>query len=102
MNTKSPKKNNQSDETCFDHTKLDEFVKNIERAEEINPRFNSYRLLGTTGSIADFTWLKKHELRICIDNFPGQRLYYQTNFPIHTFDEFIREMKRINLNMELK
>ena len=86
----------------FDHTKIDKHFKNIKRVQESDQRFHSYTLNGTIGTIAQFTWLKRNELRIFIDNFPGQKLYFSTDFPIRTFGEFQHEMSRINLALEFE
>jgi len=83
----------------FDPSKLDKYFRCVERKEEANNKIQSFALNDhKTGSlIAKLTWLPRNELRIYIDNFPSQKLYYSTNFPIRTVEEFQHEMARIRL-----
>ena len=85
--------------TPFDCSRLDEYFLHVARKEENNQGFRSFVLNDPrTGSfVAQLTWLAKNELRIYIHNFSGQKLYYTTNFPIRTLEEFKHEMRRIRL-----
>jgi len=42
------------------------------------------------------------EWRFFIDNFPGQKKYYQTNLPYPDVETFISDMKRIGIELKLK
>lgn len=88
----------------FSHEKLTEYFEWI-RAGKSNSNsgfdFN-YIVSAEKGDIAQITYLGKNEWRFYIDNFPGQKLWYTTNFPITTLRRFIEETEHIGLNLKLK
>lgn len=41
----------------------------------------------------------EREWRFCVDNYPGQRKFYSTNLPYETFEDFMIDLKRINIEL---
>ena len=86
-------------ETQFDPKRIDKHFKNISiRPYHTGELFVLYE--ENKGDVAEIYYMGKGSWHVIIDNFPGQRKHYHTDFPIRTVDEFINEMKRINLNFE--
>lgn len=81
----------------FTHEKLLDYFDGI-RQTKSNSTFDfNYVVSEAKGDIAKIMYLGKNEWRVFIDNFPGQKKYYQTNFPITTLERFVSEMKSIGL-----
>lgn len=49
-----------------------------------------------TGMIS---YLGENEWRVYVDNFPGEKQYYQWNLPTKTLDDFIRDVGRTGLKI---
>lgn len=92
----------QSEGKCldipFDPKHIDKHFKNI----SIRPYHTGelFVLYDECCDVAEIFYMGKGSWHVIIDNFPAPRRNYSTNFPIKTVDEFIIEMKRINLNFE--
>ncbi len=97
------KPNNVSDaETSFSHEMLPELFEGIEQKKSSASFDFNYTLSEAKGEVAKISYLGKNEWRIFIDNFPSQKKFYSTNFPIVTVERFMAEMKHIGLNLKLK
>lgn len=85
----------------FDKSKLDVVFKNIRQIDVNRKNTHHYVLRNENGNdVAQFVFSGGKELTVEIDNFPMQKQYFNTNFPICSNDEFINEMRRINLHIE--
>jgi hypothetical protein len=66
----------------------------------------SYVVFSENGDTAQIICIEhegsSNEWRFFIDNFPGQKKYYQTNFPYPDVGTFISDMKRIGIELKLK
>ena len=71
--------------------------------EGVNPVLGkSFVLSGEGGDIAQIHHLGKGDWRIFIDNFPGPKRFYSTNFPMRSNRQFMADLKRIGLILTLK
>lgn len=86
----------------FTHEKLPEYFEGITKAESSHSFDHNYIVSEPRGEIAQISYLGNNEWRIFIDNYPMQKKFYQTNFPITTVQRFISEMKHIGLDLKLK
>ncbi len=87
----------------FNKSKLDVVFKHVRQIDVNRKNAHHYALSNETGNdMAQFVFSGGKELTVEVDNFPGQKQYFNTNFPIRSNDEFINEMKRINLHIEKK
>ena len=85
----------------FKHEELLQF-EGIRVGESFFPSVIKYVLSEAKGDVAEICYMGDGEWRFYIDNFPSRKLFYQTNFPIKNAKEFIREAKRIGINLKLK
>ena len=58
-----------------------------------------YQYQGEIHRVDQITFLDNSELRIFIDNFPGQKRYYESNIPIRTIKEFQSVIERTGLKL---
>jgi hypothetical protein len=86
----------------FSELSLETIFNNVEKVKQEDHRI-IYTLTDYCGSdVAQIVFLGNTEIHIEIDNFPSQKKYYQTSFPVRSSDEFIHEMSRIGLTFTLK
>ena len=85
----------------FDHTKLPELFSNVELCERLSSDdFSYYIIKSAKGDSAYIKYFKDQRVWwIEIDNFPHNRKYFETNFPIETKERFISEMKFIGIEL---
>lgn len=85
------------------HKQLPAFFKGIRYSYEASDIITQTYFLYQNGKdVLSIHWLGDNEWRFVIDNFPHERKYYTTNFPITTTERFIQEMKHIGIDVELK
>lgn len=60
---------------------------------------NHYVVDAPKGDVGQISYLGKGEWRVYVDNFPGQKKTYSTNFPINSKRDFIREIARVGLDL---
>lgn len=91
----------------IDRKILHEVFDNLDQTR--NENFSAeYSLLDKYGSHAAtivFRNLKEHPfhyLTIEVDNFPGPKLYYSSDFPINTYQEFRALLNKIGLEVKFK
>lgn len=83
----------------FNHKHLPLYFKNITSGSTVIG--SCYVLRESKGDIAQIVFYNG-KWTIYIDNFPGPKKFFETNFPIKTVIEFQKKMKRIGLNLQLK
>ena len=92
---------NEATKLKFSKLKLDSIFGKLKKIKCDDHRVH-YCLADSSGNdVAQIVFLGKSELHIEIDNFPSQKKYYQSSFPIRSNDEFIHEMSRVGLVLEL-
>ena len=93
-----------SEVRIFDRSKLDEYFKDMVRVESRVSYFvlNDAKTGSTLATISYSFHDNQTTWDICIDNFPRQKKYYKSNFPIKSIEEFKHEMNRIGLDLRLK
>jgi hypothetical protein len=85
----------------YDRENLDAVFANVERIDD--GRFAVYKVLDKYGSDAGMiTCMSGNEIRIYVDNFPAQKKYYSSNYPIETVDQFEIDIARTGLNLMRK
>jgi hypothetical protein len=84
----------------FNHEQIPELFKNVIAGKSDTAWGVRYVVKGLAGDVAEIVLLDKNEWRFIIDNYPGQRKFYQTNFPFRSAIEFYNDMKRIGINLE--
>ncbi len=89
-------------ETPFYHEMLPELFEGIEQKKSSASFDFNYTLSEAKGEVSQISYLGKNEWRIFIDNFPMQKKFFSTNFPIVTVERFMSEMKYIGLDLKLK
>lgn len=71
--------------------------------EGVKPNLGkSFILSAEKGDIAEIHYLEKGEWRIFVDNFPGQKKFYSTNFPMKSNRQFMSDLKRVGVVLTLK
>jgi hypothetical protein len=79
---------------------IENIFSNVERVED--DRFQVFRVRDENGSDAGMmTYMGKNEWRVFVDNFPCQKKYFSTNLPINTVQQFIDDISRTGLGLEL-
>jgi hypothetical protein len=84
----------------FDITTLPELFSNIKANESdaILVRFSVYGVGGYKGDISYFKETPS-DIRIYIDNYPGQKKFYATNIPFESKAEFVSKIKYLGLDL---
>lgn len=84
----------------FNIEQLKEVFTNVRTAES-HDNTTRYIISADKGDISEIFFFNKHshEIRIFIDNFPGQKKEFSTNIPFETFKEF--QDKLLSLGLEL-
>lgn len=85
----------------FDSSRLDEIFCNVRKGKIYSAQKEHYILKDNSGDIVEFILLDQNEWRIIVDNYPGKRKLYSTNFPIETVEDFINEMLRVGIKLTL-
>lgn len=87
-------------EINFSHEMLPELFLNIRKGRNGNSFDSNYIVTAAKGDIAEISFLGRGEWRFFIDNFPQQKKFYQTNFPMVNVYRFIEEMSLIGIPLE--
>jgi len=83
---------------AYDRERLDSFFENLERVED--GRFAVYRVSDEHGHDAGLiTCMSGSEIRVYVDNFPGQKKYFSSNYPVPTIEQFEADIKRTGLKL---
>jgi hypothetical protein len=96
--SRDPQGRNEAVVMNFDGKKLAEIYSNVQPIED--DRFASYRVVNEYGSDAgNIAVLGGSEVRIFVDNFPGQKKYYSCNYPVKTIEQFEMDVARTGLKL---
>lgn len=82
----------------FDHTKIAEVFQNI-RLQRTDGRVLHYLVQTGCNWVDEISFLSPTEMRIQVDNFPGQKLWFASNLPLGTMEDFRRDVERAGLNL---
>lgn len=83
----------------FSPRKITDFFRNIEIIEDTVSRA-MYRVFNEYGSDTGMiSYLGDNEWRVWVDNFPGEKKYYQWNLPVRSLDEFKIDIERTGLEL---
>ena len=85
------------------HDKLPELFKNIRYSELMSESSRKVYILNQSHTdVLEIHWFEDDKSWGFVkDNFPCQRKFYSTNFPIKTKERFISEMKLIGINLKI-
>ncbi|MAD46581.1 MAG: hypothetical protein CMH98_16395 [Oceanospirillaceae bacterium] len=87
--------------TPFDHSKLPDWILNIEPSAKPLDGLQQgrYAVVDQHGNHQALIDIRPRQTDISIDNFPGQKIYHSTTLPHKTLGDFISDMRRIGINL---
>lgn len=75
---------------------LPAYFKNVQQVENTSSLL--FRVMDAHGNDTGMiTYLGSNEWRVYVDNFPGEKKYFQWNLPIKSLDDFGRDISRTGL-----
>lgn len=83
----------------FDHTKIADVFENLRLSTESDPRVRTYLVRNGCNWVDQITFLSPSEMRIFVDNFPGKKLWFSSNLPMVTMEDFRRDVERAGLTL---
>ena len=87
----------------FNPKEISFYFKNVRKIENTNvseEKTSVFRVFDDCGNDTGMiSYLGKNEWRVFVDNFPGEKKYFQWNLPIKSLEEFIRDIGRTGLNI---
>lgn len=87
----------------LNNLKLVGVFQNLEKVDQHSDGLLTvYRVIGSNGGdLGTISISHRNELNICVDNFPGDKLYYQSNLPVSSIDQFRSDVERTGLKLVL-
>jgi hypothetical protein len=85
--------------TPFDYKKLHEFFSNVHLHSSRDKRVD-YLLRNEDGHMVDeIVFLTPFAMRILVDNYPGQKLYFSSDLPITSMEQFQSDVERTGIKL---